>query len=179
MLPGDGNSGVITVLARLDRALAALEIGLAAAFMAFAALTVIADVVARATLNMSFSWANEATRYAIIWMTFLGAAMGARRGAHISIDVLSEMLPPAVALLTVRAAAGVASVTCLVLCAVGVQLVARMAGFGQTSPAMLAPMWLVYCALPLGFGLMGLHYARRAFDPDRAGARAAMAASAG
>lgn len=170
---------MLRATAILYRGLGRAEIAAAAVLVIAAAGAIVLDVLARALFNVAFSWANEFTRYAIVWMTFLGAAIGARRGAHISIDVLAELLPPRLALLALRGAAAIASLACAVLGWQAVALVRHMARLGQTSPSMEAPMWLVYCALPLGFGLMTLHFAVFALTARREDSRAAMAASAG
>lgn len=167
------------MLRRADGWLAAAETTSVAALLAAATLAIVADVAARALFGFAFSWTNEFTRYAIVWLTFLGAAIGARRGAHISIDVLAELLPPRVARRVAQAASLVAAAVCLVLAALSVQLVQQMARFGQTSPSMLVPMWTVYAAMPVGFGLMALHFTAHAVDFRREAARAAMAASTG
>lgn len=166
-------------LGGLYRGLGMVEIGAAALLVVLAAGAIVLDVLARALFNVAFSWANEFTRYGIVWMTFLGAAIGARRGAHISIDVLAEVLPPRAASIALRGAAWIAAVACGVLTWQSVALVMSMARMGQTSPSMELPMWMVYCALPLGFGLMTLHFSVFALTADRAAARAAMAAATG
>ena len=45
------------------------------------------------SLNYSISWGEELTRYAIVWMSFVGAGMGIRKGAHICVDLLIVFLP--------------------------------------------------------------------------------------
>lgn len=41
-----------------------------------------------------FFWVEEIGEYALAWLTFIGAAIGLRRGTHFTVQVLTERLPP-------------------------------------------------------------------------------------
>ena len=41
-----------------------------------------------------FFWVEEIGEYALAWLTFIGAAIGLRRGTHFAVQVLTERLPP-------------------------------------------------------------------------------------
>ncbi|MTI18177.1 TRAP transporter small permease [Rhodobacteraceae bacterium RKSG542] len=43
--------------------------------------------------NISLSWSEEFQRYGHIWLVFLAIPIGYRRGAHIGVDILMNMLP--------------------------------------------------------------------------------------
>lgn len=60
------------------------------------ATLVFSNVIARYVFASSITWAAETARYAFIWATFLGAALGVRRGAHIGIDLLTTRFGPQV-----------------------------------------------------------------------------------
>lgn len=118
------------------------------------------DIALRSTVGMSLSWAPELTRYAIVWLVFIGASVGARVGAHISIDLFSELLSERHALRLLQGAALISVLGCGLLSFHGAGLVAQMAKFNQTSPSLGWPMWAVYTAVPIGFGLMALRFLR-------------------
>ena len=60
------------------------------------AVIVIAAVVFRYGFNNSLSWAEDAAKFLMVWMTFVGAPLGFKHGAHVSCDLLPPGLPPVV-----------------------------------------------------------------------------------
>lgn len=69
-------------------------------WLAFAIFWVLAAVVflqffTRYVLNDSIAWTEEIARYLLIGTTFVGAAMAARKGSHIALEILAFALPPA------------------------------------------------------------------------------------
>ncbi|WP_439576781.1 TRAP transporter small permease [Elioraea sp.] len=48
----------------------------------------------RYVLNDSIAWTEEIARYLLICVTFVGAAMAARKGTHIALEIVLYILPP-------------------------------------------------------------------------------------
>ncbi|QUS36309.1 TRAP transporter small permease [Falsirhodobacter algicola] len=157
-----------------DRILSALEAVLLIALLVLSVAVLIADIALRVFANVALPWAAEATRYAIVWMVFIGGSPAARKGAHISIDALTETLPARHGLRLVRATLLASAAGCAVLAWYGWQLVRQMMMFHQRSPSLEWPMWMVYLALPIGFALMALRFAQVAASPPSAADRAAL-----
>ncbi len=137
-----------------SRGLARVEAAAVGSLILFAATMLCVQITARALFNTSFSWAEESVRYAIIWMVFLSCGLAFRKDAHISIDVLRQLLPgPARKVLEV-----LITLVCAVLAGLlvwyGATMVATLYRFGQVSPAMEAPMYWFYLAIPVSGVLM-------------------------
>ncbi|MCY4546895.1 MAG: TRAP transporter small permease [Defluviicoccus sp.] len=148
------------VLARLDRALSAVEAGFVAAAMAAASLLLFVNVILRYVFLSALSWAEEVTMYLIVWLVFVGGSVTLRMFGHISIDLLPLALPPG----------GARRLKLFVSCAMLIFFAAffyysglhtlRVMTTGQLTPVLEAPMWLTYLAMPVGSLLMGIRTAQ-------------------
>ncbi|MDG5977092.1 Tripartite ATP-independent periplasmic transporter DctQ component [Hydrogenophaga taeniospiralis CCUG 15921] len=54
---------------------------------------VFGNVILRLFFNTGIDLSEEIPRFAFVWMTFLGAIVGARRRAHLGVDILVQALP--------------------------------------------------------------------------------------
>jgi TRAP-type C4-dicarboxylate transport system permease small subunit len=63
--------------------------------LAMAAMTTIVaiQVGLRYGLNESLDWADEVSRLAFVWAVFLAIPLGIKRGAHLSVVLLTDRLP--------------------------------------------------------------------------------------
>ncbi len=142
------------MLDRFDRALLAANRWLLIAILAAMAAMVFINVVLRFTTDRSILWVEEAARYLMIWLTFLGMGPVLRYGGHLGIDTLQDAFP--------RHATTIRRAIFAVLLAFFVFMVwvgLRYAAFawGQTTPVLQIPIGIVYLAMPIGFGLSILH----------------------
>lgn len=127
-------------------------IGLLAAM----AVMVFANVALRTLTDHSILWVEEASRYTMIWLTFLGAGLVLRYGGHIGIETLHERAPglaPQLRALIVVLLAG------FFVFMVWIGTRYALLTWGQTTPVMEIPIGAVYLAVPIGFALMAVHLA--------------------
>lgn len=142
------------MLSTFDRALVRANRWALIAILAAMAVMVFANVALRFLTDHSILWVEEASRYLMIWLTFLGAGIVLRYGGHIGIDTLQERLP------------GAAPVLRALIFALLLAFFAAMAWLGaryallawdQTTPVLQIPIGVVYLAMPIGFGLLIVH----------------------
>ena len=50
------------------------------------------NVVLRYFFNANLGWAEEFSRYGIVWITFIGASVCISKGTHIAVDSIPEIL---------------------------------------------------------------------------------------
>lgn len=119
------------------------------------ALVLGTNITLRYLTSHSFPWADEAARYLMIWMTFIGAGLILRVGGHVAITNLQDVLPT----LGQRLLRAAIVLTLLVffgfMVHVGLQYAQRMQY--QVTPALRVPFLYVYAAMPVGFGLLIVH----------------------
>lgn len=139
------------VLAMFDR----IAFVVVAGFMGGMGIIAFAAVFYRFVLRDPITWSEEAARYMMVWVTFLGAGYAMGKGKHIGVTMFVEKLPE-------RARRGVtfaAEIVIMVFLAAvtfqGVNLMVSL--WTQTSPAMDFPMWIPYLAIPAGSVYMFLH----------------------
>lgn len=46
--------------------------------------------------SIRFFWVEEVGEYSLAWLTFIGAALGIRRGTHFAVHILTDRFPPPV-----------------------------------------------------------------------------------
>jgi TRAP-type transport system small permease protein len=112
----------------------------------------------RYVLNDSLGWSEELARYGLIYATFIGAALAARRGTHIRVNVLDHLLKGRARLwlLVLQEALTLAFVLVITLLAIRISAILH----NTKSAAMLLPMSYVYAAIVIGFGLASLRHGR-------------------
>ena len=129
------------------------------------------QVVMRYGFNASLIWAEELSRYALIWLVFLAVAFAYRRGEIAALTLLPAALPRRAGLLVT----GLGKALGAGLCALLVWYGLRYAELGGTQPipalrflyedlfgqaGQSAPsIWWVYVILPVGMALLGLSLA--------------------
>jgi TRAP-type C4-dicarboxylate transport system permease small subunit len=151
-----------------------------AALLAASCTLVFANVVLRYGFGQSLAWAEEASRYMMIWLAFLGAGLALREGAHIAVETLPDALPQALAKL-VRLAA--------ILLVAGFLSLLLWLGWAyaefammQRTPVLRLPVGYIYLAIPIGMALMLVHLlllARRYVTAERTEAEKIKAMEAG
>jgi TRAP-type transport system small permease protein len=138
----------------LDRLLIRVNRWAVIAMLAAMATMVFANVLLRFLTDHSILWVEEASRYLMIWLTFVGSGLVLRYGGHIGIDTLQRSLPRHAA----QVRAGI-FVLLLGFFATMLWLGVRyaMLTWGQTTPVLQIPIGAVYLAMPIGFALMIVH----------------------
>ena len=123
-------------------------------FLATAMITY--NVVAR-RLGFAPQWGEEAVRYSMIWITFIGSAICFRRSAHFGIDVIrrvnNKVFQKCVTVFVLAACA----VFVGLLCYYGFRYTAFTFASQQKTPALGWPIFLVYMSVPIGGFLTELH----------------------
>jgi TRAP-type C4-dicarboxylate transport system permease small subunit len=122
-----------------------------------AAMTLITGltIAGRFLFSYSLFWADELTRFLLIWISFLGMSVGVRRGAHPGIDTLTRALSPRAARIILTSAAALSLLFFAVMVAYGGVLALRT--WPQRSPSLGLPMAVPYLAVPVAGLLMLVH----------------------
>lgn len=144
-------------LRRLNSILERIALGAVIAMMLAMCLIVFAQVVGRYAIHYSLPWSEELSRFMLVWISMLGAAVAARRRMHVGFAALVSRLPGALRTGVQALALVAAQVTFAVMAWYGFKL----ASFNmmQTSAALELPMGIPYYAVPVGALLLVLFLA--------------------
>ncbi len=121
------------------------------------------NVTLRYVFNYAIPWAEEVTRYTLLWTVFVGAGVISREGSHISMEAFFNMWPRTLQRVGFLAITALSIATIAVIFYLGLGIVKMVVETGQTSAAAYIPMWLIYGAIPVGSALMILGFVETAW----------------
>jgi C4-dicarboxylate transporter, DctQ subunit len=122
-----------------------------------AALT-IGNVISRSAFNESIAAAEELCQFLIILVCFVGLSYGASRGRHIRMTALYDLLSEPARRFVMTGISGFTAALLFFLAVHSLHYVALLHRLGSVSPALSVPLYVVYCAAPLGLVLAGIQY---------------------
>jgi TRAP-type C4-dicarboxylate transport system permease small subunit len=144
----------------LDRLNAAVyyAIGL---LLAVISVVVLMQVIVRFVLtsfgvNIAAPWTEELARYLLVWLIFLGAAVGCRRMQLISLAFVVTGVPRPIGVALRYSALTLCLLLFLLMLRYGYEFV-QIIGRSELSPVMQLPKTWVYWAMPIGATLMILN----------------------
>jgi TRAP-type C4-dicarboxylate transport system permease small subunit len=85
---------MIEALNRISDLLETLSLRISQLFCTLMFVIIFALVVSRYIFQYSFPWAEELTRYLMVWMALLTAGVILRKDQHIRVDIFSQKIPP-------------------------------------------------------------------------------------
>ena len=134
-----------------------------ALMLALMVIFTIAQVVCR-TWFVSLSWSEEATRFLLIWSTFLGASCVYRHNGNIAITVIQNLFPKNTQKNLRALIHGLCLVLFIILCWYGFLYCSRQV---RTASAIPIKMKYIYMCLPVSMVIMSVHAAVMLFEELR------------
>mgnify|MGYP000865807722 CR=1 FL=1 len=126
------------------------------ALMSAMTLILAVQVFMRYVMQASLTWSEELARYIFVWLIYMGISYGAKIMKHIRIEAAVLLLPQK----GQRYVEIVGDVLFLGFACFIVYtswgIVQKQLMLGQASPAIQMPMWMLYSAPLVGFGLTAL-----------------------
>ena len=116
---------------------------------------ILAQVFYRYVIGYSIIWSEEAGRHLLIWTTFLGAGLLARRRGFMSITVFVDLLPPRLRFLADALADTLSTMLMGLIAFYGFKLV--QITMAQQAIVSGIPMGFIYLCMPIGASLFVFH----------------------
>jgi C4-dicarboxylate transporter DctQ subunit len=134
-------------------------------FMAAAMLAVSFEVATRYFLNRPITWVIEATQYALVFITFLGAAWVLRVDGHVTMDYVINRLSQRLQNLINAITYIICAVLCLVISVYGTLVTCD---YYQTNylneGSVRVPAWLFSAVIPVGFILFFIQFLKKVYE---------------
>ena len=131
--------------------------------LAAMAVVVFLEVVFRYMIHLPLFWTEEFARYALVWVSLMGAAVALKRGEHIAVTLVVERLPVGSRRLVNQIANLSVGAILMVMMWGGIRLV--MITSTQISPALRIPMAVPYLSLPISSAIMLVHIIHSLMHP--------------
>jgi TRAP-type C4-dicarboxylate transport system permease small subunit len=139
-------------LERFNQFLMTISANVAWVLVALMVLTILLQVFFRYVLNNALPWPEEVARAFMIWMMALVSAQAYHNGSFVAIDMLHEMMPPAIARLLKLLLLVIAGLVLLRLFSLGLEFFDR--GFRTRAASFKLSRAWIYLAMPVCFGTM-------------------------
>ena len=122
------------------------------------------QVLTRYVFFYSIVWSEEVTRYLMVWLTFIGAALAISKQDHINIDMFTSFFKKKTGRdfrVVLNFIIFVFSIGCSYF---GAKLIMKTYAMGQLTEATRVPMYLIYVVMEVAILLMAFHAFVRLID---------------
>ena len=106
------------------------------------------------SFSMPFTWAEEASRYLMIYMIFIGSAVALYKKEHLNIEILELILKDKGMRFITLAQQSLVTIFTIVFTIIAFQFILTQIEIGQKSPALQMPMAWPMTAVVVGGLLM-------------------------
>lgn len=146
---------VRTVFSRIN-----LICAIIGAALLFGVATIVCmEVIGRALGASSQLWVIEASEYALIFITFLGAPYLLELNRHVVMDLLTSNLTGERKRISNLFNGAIGLIVCIILTIIGMQVVLNQFDLGTREVTVMRPLsWWITSAMPLGTGLMAVQF---------------------
>ena len=141
----------------LDTKISRVETILITILLTLMILMAFSQIVLRNFFSTGIDWGDALVRYLVVWVAFIGAAIAAKEGKHITIDLLSRWLSGAASVFIQSLACFFSALICGLLTLAAVKFIRFEAQMGGTTFINL-PVWVPELIMPVTFGLMTVRF---------------------
>ncbi|NLC11125.1 MAG: TRAP transporter small permease [Firmicutes bacterium] len=123
------------------------------------------NIFLRYTFSAGFPWAEEAVRYLIVVVTFIGLGIGIRDGQVIRMDILLQLMKKSSAVKLEKVVNVLACLFSICLAVIAYKFAMQTKAFGQITSALQLPFYVLYLIITVGSLLSAVRYLQAAFLP--------------
>lgn len=109
-----------------------------------------AEIISRYALHLSLAFTEEITINLFVWSVMVGAAGAAKRRHHLGFNLLTEQLSPKGQRYAAIATSCICVFAFILFTVYGFEMVQSQIIYGQKTPALELPEWVMGLAVPVG-----------------------------
>lgn len=165
------------VLRKIENALGIFENAVLVIFLTLTVVMAFLQVILREFWSTGIIWGDVFLRHLVLWIGFLGAALAAKESRHFSINIITKKLPAMLQRIIQVFLHLTASAVCYFLLHAGVTFVSDEIKYNHqplfTFLGANVMSYYMEIIIPIGFGLIGLHFLFRAIEVAVSGPQSA------
>jgi len=154
----DNGLWAMKLLKRINAILGDIETSLLCLIIFLMLVLAILKISLHYLFHTGILWNDVMLQHFTLWLAFLGAALATGEKRHISIDVLTRLLPPRLVQLTAIIIHTVSFIVVGILAYTSVEFVRAEQISGATLVGSV-PIWWAKLMIPIGFVLIAIHFA--------------------
>lgn len=124
------------------------------------AILLIVGVFMRNVMNSSLTFTEEIASALLILVSFFGLGYCARKGRHITMSIVFDMVSNKYKKLFMIVISVVSAIATAYITYLAVKYVLNVKSLGRVTPALQIPIYLIYSVVPIGFLLATIEYIR-------------------
>jgi len=153
--------------ALFDRVITGFAV-LAGFLLAFSVISVTVSVATRYFFNFPIGWVTEISAYILLYITFMIAAWVLKEGAHVTIDIVLELLRPNIQSVISIFTSYLCAAVCLILTFFGARETWELYSTGYFTPTELElPKWTINIVIFVGSLLLFIQFLRMGHENMR------------
>jgi len=145
-------------LQKLDKFLTYLEDVSVVVFLSFAVILAFVEVILRYVFQTSLVWSSDLVVVSIIWAVFIGLSITLRKGGHIKIEVVVNLLSGWKKASVIFLSSLIGLLFSLFLFYFSIKYAAFLRESGEVSITTDIPEYIFFLALPIGGLLLSIRY---------------------
>lgn len=156
------------VIRKIENVLGIAENTLLVIFLTVTVVMAFLQVLLREFWSTGILWADVFLRHLVLWIGFFGAALAAKESRHFSINIITKRLPPTVQRIVQVFLHVTSAIVCYFLFEAGMSFIRDEIRYdNQPLFTLMGKSVMPYyleIIIPIGFGLIGLHFLFRAIE---------------
>ncbi|WP_114286688.1 TRAP transporter small permease [Candidatus Halocynthiibacter alkanivorans] len=153
-----GTLSPIGILGKTDAVIGRIEVFILSWGVILMAANTIANVLGRYVFQQSIYFSEELNEFLMVIITFMGLGYATRKGIHIRMSAIYDILPRKVRKALMIVIAATTSVMMAMLAWYAFEYVQKVASRGRITPSLQIPLYLTYVWVVIGLALTSVQY---------------------